>query len=77
MIIRRSSEGYNVILYRNTSPGVTRARTYSNSTVEEDNESNYSKPSIMKNISPLTEDSSGQRIRRLKTTKGYRVNIHH
>tara|TARA_R100000329_G_C7603675_1_gene214118 strand:+ start:354 stop:782 length:429 start_codon:yes stop_codon:yes gene_type:complete len=35
MIIRRSSEGYNVILYRNTTPGVTRTRTYSNSTVEE------------------------------------------
>ena len=50
----------------------------SSSTVEEDNESNHSsKPSIMKNISPLTEDSSGHRIRRSKTTKGYRVNIHH
>tara|TARA_R100000152_G_C6782269_1_gene219453 strand:+ start:358 stop:786 length:429 start_codon:yes stop_codon:yes gene_type:complete len=35
MIIRRSSEGYNVILYRNTTPGATRTRTYSNSTVEE------------------------------------------
>lgn len=35
MIIRRSSEGYNVILYRNTTPGVKRTRTYSNSTVEE------------------------------------------
>ena len=42
----------------------------------EDSDSNYSKPSVMKNISPLTEDSHGNRIRRIKTTKGYRVNIH-
>ena len=35
MIIRRSSEGYNVLLYRNSSPGATRTRTYSDGTVEE------------------------------------------
>lgn len=35
MIIRRSSEGYDVLLYRNSSPGTTRTRTYSDGTVEE------------------------------------------
>ena len=28
MIIRRSSEGYDVLLYRNSYPGTTRTRTY-------------------------------------------------
>ena len=35
MIIRRSSQGYEVLLYRNSAPGATRKRTYSNGTVEE------------------------------------------
>jgi DNA mismatch repair protein MutS len=49
---------------------------HDDSSTIEDSYSNYSKPSVMKNISPLTEDSHGNRIRRIKTTKGYRVNIH-
>jgi len=28
MIIRKSSKGYNIVLYRNSTPGVTRIKTY-------------------------------------------------
>ena len=34
MIIRKSSQGHRIRLHRNTTPGVTRTKTYPNGTVE-------------------------------------------
>ena len=63
MIIRRSSEGYNVLLYRNSSPGATRTRTYSDGTVEE-----ISYPSS-KNYFIVTDGSVVKKTDSLKTAE--------
>ena len=44
-----------------------------NSTIYSGMELHIAQKNAMKNISPLTEDSDGRRIRRIKTTKGYKI----